>query len=169
MSRRTLFAVVGWCLAAAAATTIGLAALRVVGEGITGGPAGDVLTADEIARQLAAASAVPSAAAPTAVPSGSPTAVRPSSEASAAASPSTDSGAVVRQVAVTPGGTVVAECDGQLARLVSWAPAQGFVAADVDRGPDDDAEVSFEGPPGEYEVSVACVGGRPEIIWELDG
>ncbi|WFE29358.1 septum formation initiator [Solwaraspora sp. WMMD791] len=167
MTRRVLLTVAGWCLAVGAATMIGLAALRVVGEGLTGGPAGEVLDQQEIARQLAAASVSPSATAMV-PPAPSPTSA-PASPATSPDPPSpSPTDTAVRQVAATPGGTVVAACDGALARLVSWAPAQGYTASDVDRGPDDDAEVSFVGAAGEYEVTVICVAGRPQVSWELD-
>lgn len=162
MTRRALLAVAGWCLAAAVATMIGLAALRVVGEGLTGGPAGEVLSQEEIARELAAA--VPSASPAPATPTDPPAAPSPE----IGGPEPTPAGSTQRQVGATPGGTVVAECVDGLARLVSWAPAQGYRATDVDQGPDDDAEVSFEGPAGEYEVTVVCVAGRPEVTWELD-
>ena len=167
MTRRALLAVAGWCLAAAVATMIGLAALRVVGEGLTGGPAGEVLSQEEIARELAAArAAAPSASS---APAPTPPSDPPSGSLPDVGGPSpTATGSTERQVGATPGGTVVAECVDGLARLVSWAPAQGYRATDVDQGPDDDAEVSFEGPAGEYEVTVVCVAGQPEITWELD-
>ncbi|MFV2019725.1 septum formation initiator [Micromonospora sp. LOL_023] len=173
MNRRVLLAVAGWCLAAVVATLIGLAALRVVGEGLTGGPAGEVLSQEEIAHDLAAAPTAASAASG-AVPPGSGTASAPPSAAPPSASPGaggpepSPTATATRQVAATPGGTVVAQCADGLASLVSWAPAQGYRAIDGDRGPDDDAEVSFQGPAGEYEVTVGCVAGRPEITWELD-
>lgn len=164
-----LLAVAGWCLAVGAATMIGLAALRVVGEGLTGGPAGEVLDQQEIARQLAAASPTPSASASATVPPAPAPTGLPASPATSPDPPSpSPSDTAVQQVAATPGGTVVAACDGALARLVSWAPAQGYTASDVDRGPDDDAEVSFVGAAGEYEVTVVCAAGRPQVTWELD-
>lgn len=164
-----LLAVAGWCLAVGAATMIGLAALRVVGEGLTGGPAGEVLDQQEIARQLAAASPTPSASASATVPPAPAPTGLPASPATSPDPPSpSPSDTAVQQVAATPGGTVVAACDGALARLVSWAPAQGYTASDVDRGPYDDAEVSFVGAAGEYEVTVVCAAGRPQVTWELD-
>ncbi|GAB3938551.1 hypothetical protein GCM10027614_18840 [Micromonospora vulcania] len=55
----------------------------------------------------------------------------------------------------------MAECGAGGVRLVSWAPAQGFRVRDVDRGPDDDVEVRFEGSAGEYELKLRCVGSEP--------
>ncbi|MFV2087030.1 septum formation initiator [Micromonospora sp. LOL_021] len=164
INRRMLLTAAGWGLAAGLATLIGVAAIRVVGEGLTGGPAGEVLSQAEIARELAAAeSAEPEAGRS---PSGAP----PTGPAVPTATGAATTGGpdAVRRAAATPGGTVVAECAGGRARLVSWAPAQGYTATDVDRGPDDDVEVSFVGPAGEYEVDAVCVGDQPEIGWELD-
>ncbi|MDG4771878.1 septum formation initiator [Solwaraspora sp. WMMD792] len=160
VNRRVLLTAAGWGLAAGLATLIAVAAVRVVGEGLTGGPGGEVLSQDEIARELAATSG--------------PTVIGPATPSPVTSSPATPSPDptggpdAVRRAAATPGGTVVAECAGGRARLVSWAPAQGYRATDVDRGPDDDVEVSFVGPAGEYEVDAVCFGDQPEIGWELD-
>ncbi|MFY1651028.1 septum formation initiator [Solwaraspora sp. WMMB762] len=160
INRRMLLTAAGWGLVAGLATLIGVAAIRVVGEGLTGGPAGEVLSQAEIASELAATSG--------------PTVIGPATPSPATSSPATPSPDptggpdAVRRAAATPGGTVVAECAAGRARLVSWAPAQGYTATDVDRGPDDDVEVSFVGPAGEYEVDAVCVGDQPEIGWELD-
>ncbi|MFC3504717.1 septum formation initiator [Micromonospora krabiensis] len=153
MPRRSLLVVVGWLATAAVATLIGVGAIRLVGESITGTPGG-VRSAEEIARALEAdpvpAPSAPSTAAPTAaVPSagGSPPVASP--------------GTGARRSFATAGGSAVAECTPQGVRLVSWAPAQGFRVRDVDRGPDDDVEVRFEGPAGEHELKVRCLGGEP--------
>ncbi|MFJ8689025.1 septum formation initiator [Micromonospora wenchangensis] len=145
MGRRTLLATAGWLAAAVLATLIGVAAIRLVGESITGTPGG-VRSQAEVERALAAPEPTPSA--PVASASSSPT-----------AGPSTTPG--LRRSFSTPGGTAVAECVGSEVRLVSWAPAQGYRVKDVDRGPDDDAEVTFTGPAGEFEVNVGCIGGEP--------
>ncbi|QDY09299.1 septum formation initiator [Micromonospora sp. HM134] len=145
MGRRTLLATAGWLAAAVLATLIGVAAIRLVGESITGTPGG-VRSQAEVERALAAPEPTPSA----------PAASAPSSPT---AGPATTPG--LRRSFSTPGGTAVAECVGSEVRLVSWAPAQGYRVKDVDRGPDDDAEVTFAGPAGEFEVNVGCIGGEP--------
>jgi hypothetical protein len=66
-----------------------------------------------------------------------------------------------RRALATSGGTVVAECRGADVALVSWTPDQGYRATDVDRGPDDDAEVTFAGSGHDIEVEVRCVDGVP--------
>ncbi|MEU5562070.1 septum formation initiator [Micromonospora musae] len=155
MRRRWLLVVVGWLATAALATLIGLGAIRLVGESLTGTPGG-VRGEDEIARALAADP-------PPLTPSGAPSAASPSGVASAPpASPSANSSA--RRSFATAGGTAVAECTPEGVRLVSWAPAQGFRVRDVDRGPDDDVEVSFDGATGEYELKLRCLGREPVAV-----
>ncbi|MEV4844402.1 septum formation initiator [Micromonospora matsumotoense] len=150
MGRRTLLATAGWLAAAVVATLIGVAAIRLVGESITGTPGG-VRSQAEVERALAAPVPV---SPPTASPS--PAGSGPTSPpGAAAATPG------LRRSFATPGGTAVAECVGADVRLVSWAPAQDYRVKDVDRGPDDDAEVTFAGPAGEFEVKVGCIGGEP--------
>ncbi|MFJ8025180.1 hypothetical protein [Streptomyces sp. NPDC096311] len=68
----------------------------------------------------------------------------------------------------TPGGTVIAECDGAVVRLGSWAPAQGFGVERADAGPDEHAEVRFEGTAGRVELRVRRVSGRPGGSWKQD-
>ncbi|TDC51688.1 septum formation initiator [Micromonospora sp. KC207] len=147
MRRRSLLAVAGWLVTAALATLVGVAAIRLVGESITGTPGG-VRSQEEVERALAtpaSTAAAPSAGVP------SPGAPEPTGSA----------GAGARRVFATTGGTAVAECGPGGVRLVSWAPAQDYRVADADRGPDDDVEVTFVGPGGEYELKVQCVGGEP--------
>jgi hypothetical protein len=69
-------------------------------------------------------------------------------------------------VFITPGGSAVAECDGAVARLVSWAPAQGFQEHDAKPGPDREVEVKFRGAAGRAEIKVRCAGGQP--VAEID-
>ncbi|MFG1654530.1 septum formation initiator [Micromonospora sp. NPDC049275] len=149
MGRRSLLVAVGWVATVAVATVIGLGAIRLVGESLTGTPGG-VRSEAEIERALAAPE-------PT---SAAPTAVAPAGTASAAPSP--DAG-VPRSFA-TDGGTAVAECGPAGVRLVSWAPAQGYRVRDVDRGPDDDVEVTFEGSAGRHELKVRCIGAEPVAV-----
>ncbi|SCL53154.1 hypothetical protein GA0070606_2076 [Micromonospora citrea] len=142
MRRRSLLAVAGWLFTAVVATLIGVAAIRWVGESIAGTPGG-VLSQEEVERALAAP-------APTTPGAG------PTSAASAGATPRGE-----RRAFATEGGTAVAECGPGGVRLVSWAPAQGYRVSDFDRGPDDDVEVAFTGPAGEFELKVRCVGREP--------
>ncbi|MEN3615149.1 septum formation initiator [Plantactinospora sp. ZYX-F-223] len=165
MRRRTLLAVAGWLLAALVATGTGLAAVQVIGAGLTG-PAGEVRSPDEVARALAA---TPPPSAPGAVPPGGPA---PSGGTASAgpipsAAPGSPAGADdARRLVSTPGGTVLAECAGRQVWLTAWTPAQGYRVGEVERGPDDDAEVTFHGSGGRIEVEVECVAGRPVPTWK---
>lgn len=153
MNRRFLLAVTGWLVAAGAATATGLAAVHVIGPGITG-PVGEVVSEAAVARSLAA---TPPTA--TAVPTGVPgPSTRPG------AGPTDDPNA--DRVVSTPGGTVVARCLEDEVLLVSWAPAQGYGIKEVDREPDTHAQVTFEGTAGQVEVDLSCVAGRPTASWD---
>ncbi|MGK5738626.1 septum formation initiator [Micromonospora sp. URMC 103] len=151
MRRRWFLVAAGWLATAAVATLIGLGAIRLVGDSISGTPGG-VRSQGEIARALAAD---PPSSAPAGVPAGT---ASPTAPGSAPA----DSGS--RRSFATGGGTAVAECAPAGVRLVSWAPRQGFRVHDVDRGPDDDVEVRFEGAAGKYELKVRCLGGEPVAV-----
>ncbi|MFI6164307.1 septum formation initiator [Micromonospora haikouensis] len=146
MRRRSLLAVAGWLATAVLATLVGVAAIRLVGESITGTPGG-VRSQEEVERALATP-------APTASGAASPGVGEPTGPA----------GPGARRAFATAGGTAVAECGPGGVRLVSWAPAQDHRVADVDRGPDDDVEVTFVGPGGEHELKVRCVGGEPVAV-----
>jgi hypothetical protein len=163
MRHRPLLAVAGWLAAAVAATLTGLAAVQVIGDGITASADGGVLTPRQVERQLASATASPSAD-PSA---GSPAATR--TAAPSAGPSSAASAGAARKVFSTPGGTVVAECSGAAVLLVSWAPAQGFGVKRADRGPDEHADVTFEGAASKVELRVRCVNGRPTASWKQDG
>lgn len=151
MRRRSILAVAGWLATAVVATLIGLAAIRLVGESITGTPGG-VLSQREVEQALAEEPASPPV-------SPGPTTGAPGPSGATPSAP-----AAGRRVFTTAGGTAVAECVPGGVRLVSWSPAQGYRAGDVDRGPDDDVEVKFEGPSGEYELKVRCVGREPVAV-----
>lgn len=153
MLHRPVLAVVGWLAAAVAATLTGLVAVQVIGDGIAVSAGGEVVTPQQVARQLASATASP--------PAGpSSPAVTPTAGAS--------STAAATKVLSTPGGSVVAECQGTTVRLVSWAPAPGFGVKRADPGPDEHADVTFEDSAGKVELRVRCVNGRPTASWKQD-
>jgi hypothetical protein len=143
MGRPTLFAVAGWLVAATVATLTGLAAVRVIGEGITG-TAAATLSQREVEEQLASA----------------PPAVSRSPQPSA----SQGSGTVLASAA----GTIVASCEDGLVTLLSWAPAQGYRVVEADPGPDDEVEVEFARGNDVVEVRVVCTAGEPTISREKD-
>ncbi|MGC5031740.1 septum formation initiator [Micromonospora sp. DT229] len=163
MGRRTLLAVAGWLATAAVAMLIGVAAIQLVGESLTGTPGG-VRSQEEVARALAepppVAPGVPTSAAPTPDPTAS------TGTPGSPADPSAEAGS--RRSFTGPGGSAVAECVPGGVYLVSWTPRQGYRVDDYDRGPDDDAEVSFVGPSGEHELSVRCVNGVPVLEADND-
>ena len=156
---RSLFAVAGWIAAAVAAIGIGLAGVQTIGNGITAGTGGNVLTAEEAARELAAAPPVPSA-----TPSSSPSVVPP------AASPTPDQPVNVRPFAGT-GGIVTAGCLPAGAYLVNWSSAQGYNVKEYRRGPGEYAEVRFESGSsrgkgnGESRVRIRCTANVPTAEW----
>jgi hypothetical protein len=151
MPRRSL-AVLGWLAAVVVATLAGVGAIRLVGDSIAGTPGG-VRSQAEVERDLAAAvarrSPTPAPVSPT--PSTGPT---PSGTASPAPEANRKSFRIT-------GGTVVAVCEGGLVSIVSWWAADGFAMRDLDPGPDDEAEIRFEGSRGRSEIKLGCQAGHP--------
>ncbi|MET8118293.1 septum formation initiator [Micromonospora sp. NPDC005189] len=161
MGRRSILVATGWVATAAAATLIGLGAIRLVGESITGTPGG-VRSEAEIERALASPEPVPTGTTGTASAGPGATGTASAGPGTTGVAPSASSG--VRRGFATDGGTAVAECSADGVRLVSWAPAQGYRVHDVDRGPDDDVEVTFEGSTHKYELKVRCIGSEPVAV-----
>ncbi|RAO27853.1 Non-specific serine/threonine protein kinase [Micromonospora saelicesensis] len=159
MGRRSIVIATGWVATAAIATVIGLGAIRLVGESLTGTPGG-VRSEAEIERALAAPEPAPTTSAASAAPG--TTGAASAAPGTTGAAPSASSGA--RRGFATDGGTAVAECGVGGVRLVSWAPAQGYRVRDVDRGPDDDVEVTFQGATREYELKMRCIGAEPVAV-----
>ncbi|WP_430502667.1 septum formation initiator [Micromonospora trifolii] len=149
MGRRSILVATGWVATAAIATLIGLGAIRLVGESLTGTPGG-VRSEAEIERALAA---------PEPAPTGTTTSAAPGTTG-----PAQGASSGARRGFATDGGTAVAECGVGGVRLVSWAPAQGYRVRDVDRGPDDDVEVTFQGAAREYELKLRCIGSEPVAV-----
>ncbi|MGC4759216.1 septum formation initiator [Micromonospora trifolii] len=159
MGRRSILVATGWVATAAIATLIGLGAIRLVGESLTGTPGG-VRSEAEIERALAAPEPAPT----TGTASASPGTTGTASAAQGTTGPAPSASSGVRRGFATDGGTAVAECGVGGVRLVSWAPAQGYRVRDVDRGPDDDVEVTFQGAAREYELKVRCIGSEPVAV-----
>jgi hypothetical protein len=146
----------GWLLAAVLATAVGIAAVGVIGRGLTE-PAGEQMTGPEIERELAKADRRSPG------PSESPT---PAPSASG-----------VRKLFTTPAGTVLARCVGNTAELLSWSPANGYRLDEVDRRRGAEAEVTFvrgddddedegDDDADRVKVKVTCVDAVPRM--ELD-
>ncbi|MFG3555899.1 septum formation initiator [Micromonospora sp. NPDC047557] len=155
MSRRSVLVAAGWVATVAVATLIGLGAIRLVGDSITGTPGG-IRSEAEIERALASPEPAPTGA------GSGPVATGTASPGPTASTVSPGPG--VRRSFATDGGTAVAECGPDGVRLVSWAPAQGYRVHEVDRGPDDDVEVTFEGSAGRHELKVRCIGAEPVAV-----
>ncbi|MFD0747170.1 hypothetical protein ACFQ1L_39190 [Phytohabitans flavus] len=149
MGSRTVIAMVGWLVAAAAATVVGLGAVRVIGEGITG-TAATTLTQEEVAEALASPIPSPSAAATASL--------RPSPAPTTSGPPPTP---------LRPAGsTITAHCEGGQVELDGVTAPLGYQIVEYDRGLTDEAEVRFERGGkghgnGRLEVHVTCVDGRP--------
>ncbi|WP_049573531.1 hypothetical protein [Nonomuraea sp. SBT364] len=153
--------VLAWAAIAVAATGAAVAVLGLVGGALTG-TSGEVMTQDEARAALASATPKRPAASPSAAPSAPPSG-EPSASPSTPSStqPSAQGGEFVR----TPGGTVIASCDGDLATLRSWSPAQGYSVDGVEPGPAPEVQVEFEADEGEdVELSIGCQGGRPVTL-----
>lgn len=161
MGRRSILVATGWVATAAIATLIGVGAIRLVGESLTGTPGG-VRSEAEIERALAAPEPTPTTGPGTAPAAPGTTSTAPATPGTTSAAPSGSAGP--RRGFATDGGTAVAECGVGGVRLVSWAPAQGYRVRDVDRGPDDDVEVTFQGATREYELKVRCIGSEPVSV-----
>jgi hypothetical protein len=136
----------GWLLAAVLATAVGIAAVGVIGRGLTE-PVGESMSGDQIDRALASAGE----------PSGVPSAAPPSSPAPER------SGSRGRKLFTTPAGTVLARCDGQTAELLSWSPANGYHLRELDRRRGTEAEVTFERDGQRVKLKVTCRGGVPQL------
>lgn len=153
MGRRPFLAALGWLATTVAATLVGVGAIHLVGEGITGTPGG-VRDQQDVARALESPQPAPPR------PAGSPTG-SPAATAGPASPTPTGSPPAARGSFAGPGGSAVAECGPAGVRLVSWAPAQGYRVKEAEPGPDDHVKVRFVGPGGEHELRVRCVAGRP--------
>jgi hypothetical protein len=146
MTRRTVLMVVAWLVPAVATAAVGMAALNIVGAGILG-PTNQPLSQQDVARQLASATARPS------------TSAGPSSSSVPAAPP----GAGPIRPLDTPGGTILAYCEGDLAVLHSWTTVPGYrdTEDDVKRGPAAVASIRFIKGKSEVDVTVTCHAGVP--------
>lgn len=151
-----LLVTAGWLGAAVLAVLVGLAAVSVIGNGLTTPetrPLSAAEVADELARQVAVS---PSAA----QGSGSRPPVTPSAAASVA--PPT-------QTFPTRAGTVVGRCVGTRPEVVSMSPRQGYELHEQDRGlQDDDAEGEFRAQGGggkdRVKFEIVCRAGIPALL-----
>jgi hypothetical protein len=81
----------------------------------------------------------------------------PSGPAAPSPSPSPDAPRILR----TPGGNVVAGCDGSQVHIRYLSPAAGFHIVSADRPPGPQARVTFRSDDHEVRVVVRCTGDGP--------
>ncbi|WP_344128178.1 hypothetical protein [Saccharopolyspora halophila] len=147
-STRTALAVLGWLAASGIAVALGLVAVSALGRGILD-PGPPITKPSDVAAELSRPAPARTETAPEASPGAEP---------------------LARHVERTPGGTAVTGCDASgRTMLVSWSPAQGFRADDINDGPDDEAEMTFTSADTDVDISVECSGGRPRTTVEVDG
>jgi hypothetical protein len=165
-----LLVAAGWLGAVVLAVLVGLAAINVIGSGLTssgGAPKSEA----EVERDLAA---LPSSAAspPSETPSPSPS---PSASASLGGRPTT--AAPIPTTAAPPtagtsrsfgtrGGTVVAVCSAAGATITSMSPETGFEVHERTIGARAEAEGEFRSTSDNHDrvrFSVTCSGGRPAL------
>ncbi|QVQ51718.1 hypothetical protein J4H86_23585 [Spiractinospora alimapuensis] len=164
--------IAGWVAAAIVAVAAGITAVLLVQGGSLTGP-GEPMSDAEVAAELQRAenngdggdeakddpSAPESEEPPEELPSGQLPEVPDDADAQ-----EDDGSALFSE----DGGTVLARCTDGRAELVWWVAAQGFWVEDVDPGPDDDAEVEFEGGGQEVEYTITCADGQPRLQVEYD-
>ncbi len=152
----------GWLAVAAVATGVALANVFVIGEELFGAEHDGSLTQAQVAAELA--SATPSTT-EALRPSASPSDPAPSESPPTDSTPSNPP-ASARQAFDTRGGSVVAECLGRDARVVTWTPAQGFQSRVNQKG--HDVEVEFEADDAEITIEVRCADGVPAAEIDQD-
>ncbi|MCX6418344.1 MAG: hypothetical protein NTU50_02670 [Actinobacteria bacterium] len=66
------------------------------------------------------------------------------------------------------GGSATLQCTNRIARLIAYAPADGFVVESVDRGPGDDVRVRFQSDVMRWEIKGECEDSGPVFETESD-
>jgi len=150
----------GWLAAAVATTAVGVAAIDTLGAGLLSGPSADApLSEADVQRRLASESPGTAAASSTTPSQTVPSQTVPSQTVPSQTATTTSPPAV--RGLPTPGGIVHASCDGGLARLSSWSPAQGYRADDPVRGPASSVSIKFKRDREEMTIIVTCRAGEP--------
>jgi cytoskeletal protein RodZ len=173
-----LLVAAGWLGAVVLAVLVGLAAINVIGSGLTssgGAPKSEA----EVQRDLAALppsaepppSQIPSpspASSASASLGGRPTTAAPATTAPGTAAPTTaaPSTAGTSRTFGTRGGTVVATCSAAGATITGMAPEAGFAVHERTSGAQAEAEGEFRSTSDNHDrvkFSVTCSGGRPTL------
>ncbi len=164
--RRTLASLVAWTLGASVAVGVGIIALSLIDNGLASG-AGHPMSTE--------VPPVASTGAATTTQSDDPTADQVSPSPSVASHRSARPAAPAASATPGPprqfnstGGTVLAQCTGSQAYLLSWSPAQGYRAEDVRRGPAPNVSAKFDNGPQAVVLAVHCVAGMPQRIPHWD-
>ncbi len=158
--RPVVVSAVAWSVGVAISVTVGLLALRAVGLDL----------GDETAVQPLTSGTVGTASSPEESPEESPV-ESPSAEPATSAtspSPSVTARAGSDRWLTSSGGNVLARCSGGQAFLVSWSPAPGYRAEDIQRGPAPAARLTFEGTGSEFKMTVTCAGDVPQSTVHKD-
>ncbi len=66
------------------------------------------------------------------------------------------------------GGSATLQCTNRIARLIAYAPADGFVVESVDRGPGEDVRVRFQSDVMRWEIKGECEDSGPDFETESD-
>ena len=83
-----------------------------------------------------------------------------------------DEDVVTGQYSLTSGGgTIVMQCIGDKAKLVSWQPKAGYTARVIVPGPSREASLIFESTTAkDFRVAVHCIDAHPRLEqFEEDG
>ncbi|GAA2585311.1 hypothetical protein GCM10010435_74190 [Winogradskya consettensis] len=164
MNRRTLLAAAGWLSAATLAVAIGIAALSVIGTGLTT-PENKPLSAAEVDRLLREQPpASPSAVVPSAVVPSAAEGVgsSPSPSASASRTPG-----VASKTLVTRGGTVVARCAAGQAEIVTMSPRPGF-SLHEQQGNEGEFRSTSDNH-NRVKFTITCSGAQPALALRSSG
>jgi hypothetical protein len=147
-----------WLIVAFLTTLGGLAAVNSLGDGILGSAERPV-THESVDAELSSEPSV----SPSETPSDSPSA-EPSPTPTDTGSPlEPPPAAPVSHTFSSPGGTVTADCSGNVVTLRYWSPAQGYEADHVVRGPGETASIRFrQGGRGHgIRLAFSCSDGSP--------
>ncbi|MFB9234140.1 hypothetical protein ACFFWC_01100 [Plantactinospora siamensis] len=167
--RRTATNVVAWLIGAVVSVTVGVLALTRVDDGLADGV--QPLSPDSVTRALPAPESPSSSPSPSSrrTQSATPGAPHPRRSAasphrSTAAPPSPRS---TERTLTAQGGSILVRCTSDQVYLASWSPAPGYRVADVSRGPDERAALTFVGERRELRIVLRCVDGVPQANLRL--
>lgn len=166
-----------WIVGAATATGLCLFAVSHLSTDPQN-PQGATLSQSQVRQALASVTGATSSSNPPAVSSDqsstatgpapsvlpSPAQSRPSAATVPAPTSSVTTPQTVERRLSGDGGTVVAQCQGSTAYLVTWSPAQGYQAEVTQRGPAHLATVVFTGYGNRLEFHIGCPAGTPGLV-----